>query len=499
MKKKVISVMLAVILVFIPAVNAFAAGTAVQKCPLINIHGFMAKDIHAIAGDPDSEVVWPPSADSILKTAAKISPYIVGFAIDRDWDKFAINAFPAVGELFAPVCCDVNGEITNGTGICFEYPARETVTADGEYDFDYDWRLDPMVVAGQLNDFIDYILECSGAQKVSLICHSLGGVITLSYLTLYGNEKIDGVCFLSTAIYGESYNGQLMSGNISLVADSITEYLRGTFSETDYPYFLAGIFDVLNQLGILDIICQCGNYAVDQVLDYAAHEAILPLFGQWTPIWAMVPDEYLDTAMDYVFGNIFSNDGIDHSRLYEKVTAYNEIVRANREETLNALNENATVIVISGYGYTPIPIIPDWKKLTDNNVDTKNTSFGAVTAPYGETLSDEYLASADPEYINPDKNIDASTCLFPEQTWIIKNFNHNSRGSGVEEMMRTMLFTDEQPTVDTFEEYPRFLIYSSKDSTLSPYTEAIAAPTGLQVIILIFTDIFNMIKSLFAK
>lgn len=497
--KKILAVILTLMLAIVPLVSVSAAGVGVQKCPTIEIPGFMSKTIYAEAGNPYSASVWPPATDSIVKTALKIVPDIALFCVDKNWDRFAINAFPKAGELLDPACCDVNGEVTNGTGICFEYPAKEEVKADGKYEFAYDWRMDPLAIADELNDFINYILECSGAEKVNVICHSLGGVIMLSYLTVYGDSKIDGVCFYLTAIYGESYNGELMSGNLSLVSDSITEYMRGTFSDSGYPYMLASIFDILNKTGILGAVCACGNYALDKTLDYAAHEAVLPLFAQWLTIWAMVPDEYLDAAMDYVFNNVFADDGIDHSQLLAKVENYNNTVRAHREETLKKLNEHANVVVISAYGYSIIPIVPDWEKLSDNNVDTKNSSFGATTAAYGEKLGDGYLAGKDMKYINPDRTVDASTCLFPEQTWFIKNNKHTDWGHDVDVMIETLLLSEKQPTVDTYEEYPRFLERSAEDGTVSPDTEAEAPVTFIELPVLIIKESIKLFKSIFSK
>lgn len=497
MLRKILSVIIAVVIIAVPLMSVFAHAESVQKYPLVYVNGFMSRELHSDKNNPDSDVIWPPSAESILKTAGKMAPYIAKFAVDKDWDYFAEKSFPYVGELFAPVCCTNDGTVTNGSGIIFDYPDKETVTYGGSYDFYYDWRLDPVDIADELNDFINYILECSGAEKVSIIAHSLGGVITLSYLTLYGTQKVDGVCFYVSAIYGEAYNGQLMSGKIGFNGDCLTEFMRGTFSDNEYQYLLASIFDVLNKTGILDPICACANYAIDQCLDVAAREAVLPLFANWLSIWSMVPDKYMNSAKEYVFDNVYSN--VDRSVIIGKIDRYNNTVRAHKEETLKKLNETANVIVISGYGFTPIPIIPDWKVLSDTNVDTSSTSFGAITAPYGEQLSEEYLQSADSRYISPEKNIDASTCLFPEQTWFVENLKHTAGGGVVSEMQKTLLFSEKQPTVDTYEEYPRFLKYSAQENTLTPNTEAVPAPTFIQTVILVIKDIVKLIKNLINK
>ena len=64
---KTLAVVIAVVLVCVPLFNAFgAADTITQECPYIYIHGFMGTDLYENPDDPDSDVIWPPSTDSIL-------------------------------------------------------------------------------------------------------------------------------------------------------------------------------------------------------------------------------------------------------------------------------------------------------------------------------------------------------------------------------------------------------------------------------------------------
>lgn len=495
--KRILAIILAVVTAFVPLITAFAQGESGRIFPTIYIHGFMAKDIYANPEDPDSETVWPPSSESIKTTVKECLPVIGKFAVTHNWDSFAKGLNPVFAKLFAPVCCDTNGDVSNGTGVKFSYPAKESIHADGRYNFDYDWRIDPLVIAQQLNDYINYILECSGSEKVNIICHSFGGVVTMSYLALYGNEKIAGVCFFASAPYGERYNGEMMNGNIGVESEGLVEYLKGFLSDNEYNYLISFVLDVLNQSGILKPICACGNYAIDKLLPLIAAEALLPLFANWLPIWSMVPDEYLEGAKHYAFDTIYK--GEDRSVILAKIDEFNEKVRSKRETILKDLNENAHLIIISGYGLSTVPLIKNWQCVSDDTIDTKNTSFGATVAPYGEKLSDEYLSKAKAEYISPEKNIDASTCLYPEQTWFINNMKHTADSECLNEMMMTLLRCEEQPTVNTYKQYPRFLRYSQQNNTLVPYTEAAPAMNFFEKLKLAIKDIFRLISALIKK
>ncbi len=495
--KRILAVILAGVTVFIPLITAFAQGEGGRIYPTIYIHGFMAKDIYMNPDNPDSDTAWPPPSDGIKSTVKECLPVLGKFAFNRNWNYFAESLSPVFAELFAPVCCDKNGDVSNGSGIRFSYPAKEKVNAGGTYDFDYDWRLDPLVIARQLSDYIDYIIECSGSEKVNIICHSFGGVVTMSYLALYGSGKIAGVCFFASAPYGERYNGEMMNGNIGFESEGLIEYFRGLLSDSEYNYLISFALDILYKSGILKPICACCNYTVEKILPIVAGEAILPLFANWLPIWSMVPDEYMEGAKSYVFDTIYK--GEDRSVILSRIDEFNEKVRSKREDILKDLNENAHLIVISGYGLSTVPLIRNWQCNSDDTIDTKNTSFGATVAPYGEKLSGEYLSKVNSEYISPEKNIDASTCLFPEQTWFIYNMKHTASADSLDEMMMMLLRSDEQPTVNTYKQYPRFLEFSNQNDTVLPHTEEAHTLNFFQKLKLVIRDIFKLIAGIFKK
>ena len=93
----------------------------------------------------------------------------------------------------------------------------------------------------------------------------------------------------------------------------------------------------------------------------------------------------------------------------------------------------------------------------DMVLETELMSAGATVAPYGKTLGDDYVPEI-PGKLSPDKVIDASTCLLPENTWFIKDAPHVpcTYGSELAEMLFWLLSYEGQPTVSTNELYPQF-------------------------------------------
>ncbi len=489
---KVISLFLAVIICLMTSISAFAESeTKINRtCPKIFVNGFMASVVYEDPSDPDSDTAWPPSQDRILNTVKNAIGPIAKLAIDGNWDSFSDSLVPIIDELFAPACSDFNGDVSNGSGIRFEYPERETITQDSSVEFCYDWRMDPILIASQLNDYVNYILDCSGSDEVVIECHSLGGVITSTYFKLYGSEKVRSVVLNSTAIYGETYTGELFKGEIKLNDSALKHFLDYTFDDTEYEELLSFVFGMLYEAGVLDFVCDFAEKMVSEIYDKAMF-SVMKLFANWPTIWAMVPDEDLAEAETYAFG-MYEEKGVDFDGLKEKVTNYNTKIRAYKTETLKNLSKTTNVYVIGRYGYCSIPITPSWNALGDGVIDTKYNSLGATTANFGEKLDVEIS-----EYVSSDKTVDASTCLFPEQTWFIRNIKHSDMPSCLNTLVDTLLYHDGLADVNTYDEYPRFLEYDAENGKLV-IDKDLEEVTFLEKIKLIIFKIIEAIKSIFS-
>ena len=163
----------------------------------------------------------------------------------------------------------------------------------------------------------------------------------------------------------------------------------------------------------------------------------------------------------------------------------------HKGQTLRALNQTANVYVLSRTGFASIPLTPSCGNLSDGIVDTKYSSFGATTSDYGETLPDSVLENTNPAYLSPEKDIDASTCLFPEQTWFLRNTRHTL--SNDEALIAALLNEQTQATVNTFAAFPRFLIYDDSTETLLPDSGS-QTPGLLQRIRLLVADFKRLLS-----
>ncbi len=492
---KSLSLIMAVVMCSMTAILAFADdGEINRSCPRIYVHGMMEENIYLNPEDPNSEKAWPPSQDKILTAVKKAIVPLLKCAADRDYDKLGNSLAPVLADMFSDVCCDYNGEIATTAGVRFEYPAPETLTKDSSLDFQYDWRIDPMVSASQLNDFINYVTEQTGSEQVVLTCHSMGGVITATYLKLYGNAKIKSVVFNAPAFFGETYTGELLKGELTISSEGLLGYLGFFAKSMENGELLTLAMKLLDDAGVLGFVEKHANELIDGIYDEVIG-SVFKLFANWPTIWAMVPDEDLEAAKAYVF-SAYDKAGIDYTGLKEKINAYDEQIRANKEEILISTAKTSNLYVLARYGGTSLPITSSWNSLSDGIVDTKFGSFGATTAPYGQTLS-LTEAEAASEYISPDKTIDASTCLFPEQTWFIKDLQHFNRTWRVDELADYLMYYEGTATVDTFERFPRFMRFDAENDCFVK-DDGTYPPGFFDKIILAFTKFFDLIKSFFA-
>ena len=498
---KMLSVLLAVVVIAAPlaSLTAYARErTIVQNYPLIEIPGFMASDIYEDKNDRSSKEIFPWSTDDILNTVKNCIPALLKFLVNKDYDALADTIIPEAKALLEPSFCNPDGTPVGNSGAYMEYPSPSSIRKNSTLTFRYDWRIDPIEIAAELNDFIDYVLASTGCRKVAVSCHSLGGLITLTYMSIYGTDKIYAAGLNTTAIFGEAYTGQLFSGDITVAGEALVYYLQYALDQTDFDALVGSILDVLQEAGIADSIASLANDIIEHIKDRAISEVLFPMFSSWLSIWAMCPDEYLDGAKEYMFS--VADPELDYSGLRTRIDNFSKTVRPTRVETLQKLDESARVAVISRYGYSSIPLTSQWNSLTDGVIDASRNSFGATTAPYGETLADEDLEGVDAEFISPDRTINASTCLFPDKTWFIRDYKHATNSDALDNMIFKLLFNPEgESTVYSYPEYPRFLQYRGFDESISPDTATTEQVSKFKAFLNKMLDIFDNIYCLLLK
>ncbi len=479
MKKLISLVLVLLLLASVPVVSVQAAYELPVEYPVINICG-NAQTIY----DEDGVAVYDfdPDPEQIKECAKRVLPLLLKGFVTNNFDEY----YRAFGEEMAKIyyhCqLDVNGDPQWGTGISAQ--EKENVRqrmqanhADENGDFSisgiaypFDWRLDPLESAEGLNDFINAILEKSGKDKVNLSCNCLGGEMLLAYTAKYGTEKLNALQFTETVAFGSELVDDTFSGRINFDPDAIVRFFGDDFIKDEMRdkatlrTFLEESILLARETGVLkgatDLFMRT---LYDRLYEGLTPELCLATFGTWPGYWTLVTKEHYAETREFIFGKPGSERYEKYSGLIKKLDNWDVNVRQRIPELLQGAIDCGTKLGISvRYGFQFPPVLQSNNVNGDVWVSAKYASLGATVADIGTTLPEEYIARRTKEgfgkFISPDKQIDASTCAFPEYTWFVKGAVHNQKGVVSEPFWRQFYNYDGVPTVDNMEGWPQFLV-----------------------------------------
>ncbi|MGN1348937.1 MAG: hypothetical protein ACI4VI_08335 [Acutalibacteraceae bacterium] len=489
--KKFVSILLTATLLFTLAVPAFAANLTNwwSQIPVVNISGdgdtlydaegnkiFKTTDLLNVGGDSED------GDNKVLEAAVNIlEPFLLEGILQDKWDNYYDNLYKEFSDIFEKSKLNKDGTAPEGSGISQErkdYMAQalsrdakldKGCYTDGDYRFYYDWRLDPWEVADQFHEYIEGIKSVTGSQKVSIVAKCLGTNVTLAYIAKYGTDSIYGVGLDGGTVNGMEPLSEAISGKFKIDGNAITRMLVdcNVFGIADIDPFITQTMDLVTKSGILDsVVGVTKEYIYYKIVEGVTSALALSTIMTWPGYWAGVTEKDYETAKEYVFGDENDAKRTEYAGLIAKLDNYNEKVREHIPEILTDVkNSGANLAIIAKYGCQMIPICESENLVADQFVSVTRASFGATTSTVYDTLSDEYIAQRESEgkgkYISPDKQIDASTCLFPDYTWFIKGNKHSNWSWWECDLLYTVVTADRQLTVDDFD-FSQYVVYNKE-------------------------------------
>ena len=415
---------------------------------------------------------------------------------------------PVVDEKDQPVYTEnINAFITAAEG---KLNAKEV------FAFTYDWRIDPSENAELLRQYIMRVQANTGKKKVSLISAGYGGVVANAYLYYYPDEAardLNSCVFLDTFATGSSIVGDVMSGDITRdlshalqnndnifdlgsdiydtltgadVGDAFARYLgsdpTGLFADiftnmlgtsstsslfatltlTLISYLIEdqGYFQKLGS-GYKDIINGSEAYIYSQGL----REYMRNMPG----LWAIVPEDSFDRAMDYMWGK-----GEDPTlELQDKIDRSRKVLEATEKTVKKASLSGINVCVVAGYNLQILPITSSIKEQSDALQATRYAGMGCTTGDIKGTLKlSRSCTNGNHNHVEPGKAIDAATCFLPENTWFIRSHEHNDyKAASSAAFLVWLVNAPSQRTVWANENYPQYLQKSSIGDTVFAYSD----------------------------
>lgn len=494
--KRLACILVALALLLGCGTAAFAAqdgvcGGACGTSPFILVRGMDAQALVLNQGTSEEKRPLSPDTQAILELVGKVAGPVARFAVDQNYDKLADGVLPVLYDFFEPLSCEPNGGSRHAVTVerypesMAHYPAfvgnedfmtgepamiraaAGKIGADHVYLFTYDWRLDPMDYARELNDYVQRVKAETGHDKVSLAGGSFGGTIIASYLALYGSEDIDNFTMLSSAFTGTSIVSDLFTGRVEFHKAELIRILKEVAGQPAVNVLL----DALDKAGILDTLMPVLDGIVEHLKDRVYDEVFQDTFVTMPGIWGLV------TQKDYEEAKAYLLDPEEDAQLIARADAYHYGVQAKLPELLRqAMGSGVHVNVVSHYNLQGVPITPSYREQNDNIIDTKYTSGFATCAYLNETLPAGYrqqntaCRDAAHNHISGDRIIDASTCLLPEQTWFLKDLTHMGYryGTPLMDFILWLCLADRQLTVWDGGQYAQFMQVDPKAGTLTP-------------------------------
>ncbi len=471
-----VSILLTIILAFSVVVIPSAQEPELVdgKCtcgeePEVYVAALGSATIYQYADTPDEKVLFRPETTTYIKLIAKLIGPLFSVMITKDYDKFADSLIPAVDDVFGALANDEEGNSTPDVTTKEELPTDPTHGEEGNYYFGYDFRGDPLVIADDLNAFIDRVLEITGHEKVRLRASSMGGVMTNAYFYKYGTEKVKSVIFQCCPLQGTAVAGDLFNGRIEISADAVYNYattalpsLLDSFTEK----LVLGLVDGLYKSGFLGSVLDAVQPILDNCAPRVFEEVLIPVFRSNCGIWSFVPDEYYEGAKAFMLGD-------DPNPVLEaRIDEYHYNVQSKAGEILNGvLDSGVPVMILAGTAIQRTPLVPTWHNDSDGTVDTKYASVGGTVALLGTTLGDNYVQAVNDghNHISPDNRIDASTCLLPENTWFVTPMLHSTTHDGHGRLYDWFYENDDEGVnIWSNPDYPQFLYNDVDAQTLTP-------------------------------
>ena len=502
--KKIVCLTLAIVMACLAFIMPVSAA---QTLPLIMVNGIGSTPLYKNIGTEEEELLF--SADDafieglITDVGGAFVSSLIQYGIGKkDYDKFADTFYPAVNKYIADLGYNIDGTPVNDTvgfkqntkpmsdyneeekAILseFAYAYAERYGEANVYNFCYDWREDPITIAEELDAFIK---EVAPNGKVNVVGMSMGANIVLAYIAKCGGAKLNNVVFAAPAWQGTSLFGNVVTNNLEIDIFTVENYLVQLANVSAVTHITAFIISyIASEKGLSHEYFGDINAILQNINPRLYTDTFIPYFAGMPGLWALVPQEDYEAGKEF----IFENHGIEIDPEYEaKLDAYHKI-QGNAKQYIDAAKKQGMKFsIVCGYNCQMIPLSEEYES-TDTIIDTKLMSGGANCAKYLQAHDDwdniyTQKIKDGHNHMSWDSKVDASTAMFPENTWFIKNLQHNgfNRENGSLEVVMWLLSQNRQPTVTTDKEnFPQFFLYNTykKTTKAMPYDEVLGDVDG---------------------
>ncbi len=329
--------------------------------------------------------------------------------------------------------------------------------AENLYFFSYASLGNMKDTANELYEFIQFVKEDAGSDKVNIVPISQGGSLANALMQLYVDnersvaEDINRIIYVVPALNGSTLIGEIYQYGLLDDEELYTTMLPSLMGEEDMVSYLVNV--------VLRIM---PNADVNNILDTAVNTLIMDYMRYSTLLWGLCPSENYPACREMYL----TEAGLE--TIVEQTDWFYE-AQCNRYDYIEkAIEDGVKVFDIVDYNVPLYQIVDSYDDVNaDGIIQLDSTSMGAFSYGVDIELGEDYVREgtnycSDPEnhdHSDPNGIVDACTGLLPETTFYFYNQNHEKTGSNdVIMKLVTELLVDES-FVDVFskpDKFPQF-------------------------------------------
>ena len=325
---------------------------------------------------------------------------------------------------------------------------------DHMYYFAYSSFGNHLQLVDELYEFIQMVKAQTGHDKVNLVPLSQGGTLFSGLIEYYPEvvNELHKIILVVPAldgstIIGDAFNGRFSIDDLDFLYNGFLENL-GLLDE-----FTARLIEVALRILPDEVIMKVVNAALSTLVE--------DVMTTSTNMWVLCPSADYPTAAEKYLSTP------ERAEIRRQTDIYYQTQLHAKDNILNLVENGVQVFCFCEYNTPMIDVGATWNtQNADFIIQTDSTSMGAYFANCGETLPEDYVQKntycSDPthNHISPDRVVDASAGLLPDQTFYFDGQRHDLTALNdiILKLALNLIECDDIKDVYSLPEFPQFNI-----------------------------------------
>ena len=477
-KKRIAVIMAAIVILSVLPVPLTAAADASGNTPIVYIKGY--QELIKLDGNGGSTHLLDDDGDIVDDAISQAAPLFAKALVSDDWDEYCDVTYEALKPLYADAQPAPDGTVDPNTGVgnyfengLWSWSPEEIDPAINEqpyafYEYNFDFRLSMLKNADDLHAFVKAVEKKTGHDKVIMVGRCGSTNLIAAYLYKYQEPvnyaDLEKLILISNNTDGVDFVEALLGGTVKINPEATYRlvkyqgYLDDAVGDEGIVAFLNATIDMLAETGLgLNAICKLAQHIYGKVKDRLIARLMKEYYGICPGYITFVNENY-EAYRSYIFQE--EGDLEKYAAIIEDADEYHYHAQVGFDERLQTMRElGIEVDLVALYGDQTYPLMESADLTSDRIASVEDQSLGGTASPITGMFSEAYIAARQAEnkgaYISPDKQIDASTGLFPDTTWYIKNSKHTF-GDPLQGLVNVLTRT-KNVTVRSDPAYPQFL------------------------------------------